>query len=325
MGGFQVSTRVLALLIWFGGMLPGRAAVPEWAEHLTIWALPEIRTLDAEHVVIAEKLKSLPMSAAINSGIRRGFQTGRVRKNEALWVELELPSPSEVDEVVLVPMLGKGARGDVPGFGFPSRFQLEAVDENEETHLLIEDTGDDFPSPGIHPVIVECPPGLQIKRIRLTATEPWTHGGPQVLALSEMLVLSGNRNLAADGRVFASSSREMRPTWASNNLIDMATPLGLPVVPDAPALLGWHCEVSTVSDARKSVTVDLGKDVRLDSIQLAPVWRPGSPSPLNYGFPSRFRVEVANTEDFSDGRSIYDRTDQPPRPPRPEHSVLPGG
>jgi hypothetical protein len=66
-------------------------------------------------------------------------------------------------------------------------------------------------NPGLYPVCVACPSGSIFRRIRLTVTEPWESGGPQVLALSEILLLDGNRTITRGAKVEASSSREIPP------------------------------------------------------------------------------------------------------------------
>ena len=297
-----------ALALWLAGALSGGGAVPGWVERLTVWASPELRGIDADLRVITAELAGLPVPLGTNTGIRRGFETVRIREAEDPWVELSLRAASAADRVVLVPMLAKGARRKVPGYGFPRRFQLEAIDDDGEVHLLIDGTGGDFPNPGLFPVSAACPPGVRIRRIRLTATEPWDRDGSQVLALSELLVLRGNRNLTAGARVAASSSREILPTWSRWNLIDMATPLGLPVAPSETTRLGWRSQNAPGRDAVKSVTVDLGRVCAVEELRLAPVSQRGEPAWINYGFPSRFMVEAATSPDFTDRRVLHDQT-----------------
>ncbi len=66
-----------------------------------------------------------------------------------------------------------------------------------------------------------------------------------------------------------------------------------------PAELGYHSEINASSDAVKWVQVDLGKPTALESVTLI-----GADDDFNgigpgFGFPPRFRVEAANTDDFS--------------------------
>ena len=151
----RASGGVLALAVWLAGALAGGAAVPEWVERLTVWATSELQGIDTEVGVIARELAGLPAPAGTNTGIRRGFQTRRTREGEDPWVELALREPAAADRVVLVPLRAKGARGKVPGYGFPRRFQLEAIDEDGEVYLLLDETGGDFPNPGLYPVSAE--------------------------------------------------------------------------------------------------------------------------------------------------------------------------
>lgn len=299
---------VRVMVVWLAVVAAGVGAVPGWVERVAEWVVPELRAVDEELAGIGRELERLPVVAGTSSGIRRGFQSGSVVAGEDLWVEVELAAAAVVDSVVLVPLLAKGSRGPVAGFGFPRRFQLEAFDGEGESHVLMDATGDEFPNPGVYPVLVAGPGGVAVVRVRLTATVPWQQGGPPALALAELLVLQGNRNLAAGARVNAASSREIPPAWGRSNLVDLTTQLGLPVAPTGAAMLGWHSEAAAAIDERKQVAVDLGRVVALDEIRLVPAWRRGMPGWFEYGFPSRFRVEVARSADFSDAVTVYDRT-----------------
>jgi len=281
-----------------------------WVERLTIWATPELQALNGEKEGLTRELGTLPVPAATNSGVRRGFQTGRVKEGDDPWVALKLLKPCEAEWVVLVPVLGKGARGEVSGYGFPSRFQLEAEDDEGMTHLLMDETASDFPNPGNYPLRVACPPGVKIAKVRLTATEPWKQGGPEALALAELLVLSGDRNVAIGGKVTASSSREMRPTWSSSNLTDMTMPLGMPVAPDEGVTLGWRSGPQDSREDKRLVVVDLGGEFKVDEIQLAPVLKPGVSGSLNFGFPSRYAVVTALEQDFEEQHLVMDGTEK---------------
>ncbi len=307
-GGRRV---LLAVAIWQCGAGACRADVPQWIERLIIWAQPEIRELEREVERIDGELAGLPTPAGTSSGARRGFQTSGAREDEELWVDLELAEAAELDQVVLVPLLAKGSHGQVPGYGFPKRFQLEVRDVEGEVHVLMDETGADFPNPGIYPVLADCPAGVRISGVRLTATDAGAGGVRPVLALAEMLALSGNRNLAPGGRVTASSSRELAPTWGRANLTDMETALGLPLLPvRGTSLTGWHSDVSADRETEERVTVDLGRRVGIGEIRIVSAWRRRTPVWSQYGFPSRFLVEAAASEDFSDARVIRDQRDR---------------
>lgn len=285
------------------------AEEPPWVGRLAFWAKAELDALKQQSAAVRSELERLPAVAGVNSGNRIGFQSGGRTRTDEMWLELELASPTPVDSVVLFPLLTKGSGGEVAGSGFPRRFALEVFDEDDNGLLLMDETNRDFPRPGLYPVAAPCPPGVLVSRIRLTATEPWQNEGPPLLALSEIMVLRGNRNMTAKAKVRSSSSREIPPAWSRNNLIDMMTPLGAPVAPSPDAtLMGWHDPVSHAMEETRSVTVDLGRPFPLDEIRLLPAWRPSMPWDLYYGFPARFRIEAALRPDFADSWTVHDRT-----------------
>ena len=274
-------------------------------ERLAFWSRADLKKMSARLEAIDAELITLPAPAVINSGSRTGFQTGRAEDEAELWVEIVLPAATAVDSVVIVPALVKGANARIPGYGFPTRFRLEGFDASGTAHTLLDATAHDFPNPGAYPVIAKFEP-QQLKRIRLTATEPWESDGPRVLVLAEMLVLSGTRNVALEGKVQSTSSRDNPPSWSRGNLNDMTTPLGLPVSPQQVPQLGYHSAISRTADAEKSITIALPQTIRLDEIALVPMRRTEVPNWFAYGFPSRFKVETATELDFRDVKLIHE-------------------
>lgn len=77
---------------------------------------------------------------------------------------------------------------------------------------------------------------------------------------------------------------------------------------------GYHSRPAAVADEIQWVQVDLGRDYQLDSIALVPATVLLENTPVEgYAFPLRFRIQVAQTEDFRDGSLIADFStlDQP--------------
>lgn len=298
--------RVLICLLALGGLAQA-VDNPGNVERLAFWAAPELRALKSEVATIDRELLKLPVIAGLNSGNRAGFQTDGEATEKNPWVEVELGAVTPVDTVVLVPLLAKGSGAHASGFGFPRRFVLEGFNQNGETIHLMDETAKDFPNPGLYPVSASCPAGTLLKRIRLTATEPWQIEGTSVLALSEILVLDGNLNMTWKAKVRSSSSQEVPPTWSRSNLVDMMTPLGLPLVSDGSKIMGWHGPLGA-ADKEESVTVDLVRVMALDEVRLVPAMKSGREWIPHYGFPHRYKVETALNEDFKDAVMVYDRT-----------------
>ena len=297
----------LATMLAMHGSL--EAQPPGWIERMAFWKTSELNGLRKEIQSINRQLATLPSVAGINSGERVGFQTAGITPDEDPWIEIELPAGTLLDQVVLVPLLAKGIAELNPGFGFPRRFILEGYAEDTDQPIILRDErARDFRNPACYPVSSAVPAGIALRRIRLTATELWSKEGSAVFGISEVMLLRGNRNLTHGAKVQASSSREIPPTWSRYNILDMTTPLGLPLAPANSPLMGWHGEVQTSEDSKQSVTVDLGNPQKIDEIRLTPAWTDRLPWEAFYGFPSQFLLDASATGEDGSWFTIYDRS-----------------
>lgn len=307
----QASTKLQPImklpLVILSSTLIAQAGDSQWVERLAFWTRTELLGIETRLKEIDSKLSRLPVLTQINSAGSIGFKTDFMPDEEELWVEVSLPKTSLVDCVVLVPPLAKGATGVVSGYGFPSRYRIDTFDDKDLPTTVFETGNEDAPNPGGYPVLATFPP-TQTRRVRLTTLSPWQRDGAPVLALAEMLVFSGNRNVTLGATVTSTSSREYTTSWARRNLIDSATPLGLPVAPSQNSSLGFHSQVASKADEVKSVTLTFPSLVSLDEIRLIPVRRREVPLWYDYGFPVRFKIETATTSDFMDARLIYETT-----------------
>ena len=299
--------QVIAGLLAVTSLASG-AEDPPWVKRLAFWAAPELQRLGEEVARLQLTLSKLSAVAGVNSGNRTGYQSAENTAGQDMWVKIELKNPSPVDTVVMVPLLARGSSGEVLGFEFPRRFILEGIDRDGKNVMLMDETARDFPNPGLYPVSAACPPGTILRSVRLMVIEPWRKTGPPVLAMSEIFMLDGNRNVTSGATVTSATSREIPPTWSRANLVDMMTPIGLPLVPGGSEILGWHGPVATSINQQISVTVDLGKSFQLDEIRLFPAWRKSMGWDTYYGFPSRFKIEGSEDAGFGQPVMIHDQT-----------------
>lgn len=101
------------------------------------------------------------------------------------------------------------------------------------------------------------------------------------------------------------SPEEWQAKWISDGVL--ANPANLPLTP-------IHCYRSQLADnpnVEKWITVDLGTIQKVDSVDMIPA----RPEELNSDlrtlmYPLRFKVETASKQDFSDARTVVDRTDE---------------
>jgi signal transduction histidine kinase len=298
-----------AFVILISSFFPARGADSRWVDRLAFWSWNELGALESGIRERDQKLTHLPEIMLINSCTRVGLKTGYTTDEDVKWFELTLKEAQPADSIVLVPPLAKGANAVVAGYGFPVRFKLEVFDAQDQPHLILDQTTADYPNPGCFPIVARFQPQV-IKRARFTATDPWSADGPEVLAMAEMLVLSGGRNLALDASVTSSSSRNAPRAWTRLNLIDMITPLGLPVTPESGGTNGFHSAVSEKADTEKNLTLTLPQITSLDEIRLVPVRRKEVPLWFDYGFPVTYKVEAATKDDFSDAVLLHEVTDR---------------
>ena len=298
-----------SFVILVSSFFPAQGADSRWVERLAVWSWGELHDLSQQIESHEQQLGTLPQLMLINSCLRVGLKTGYTTEEDVRWFELTLKEAASVDSIVLVPPLAKGANAVVAGYGFPVRFKLEVFDEQNQPHVILDQTAADFRNPGCFPVVARFE-ARRVKRARFTATDPWSVDGPEILAMAEMLVLSGDRNLALDATVTSSSTRNAPRAWTRLNLIDMTTPLGLPVAPQSRGTLGFHSAVSDKADAEKTLTLTLPEITPLDEIRLVPVRRKDVPLWFDYGFPVTYKVEAATKEDFSDAVLLHEVTDK---------------
>lgn len=131
---------------------------------------------------------------------------GRAKASETATLTVDLGAVVEVDSVRLLPAMR--ATSDLPsGFGFPKKLTI-SISETGETGELGKWTEVASPSmrnPGHNPVEIPFT-AIRGRHVRIEATELWKdfESYPAFFALSEVEILSGNRNLAV-GKVVRSS------------------------------------------------------------------------------------------------------------------------
>lgn len=279
-----------------------------WTEQLAFWSRAEIGRMRHRMQAIEADLKTLPERRMAHTSSRRGVQSSRLDDDEPLWVEVVLQQESLVDAIALIPVPVINDDGHGTSFGFPLRYRIEATDAAGRSQV-VDDSTTDLPNPDGFPVLIRFKP-VKALRIRVTATRPWQRNELRVLALAELMIFSGARNVALEAAVTSPVSRQQPPAWRVENLTDHITPLGLPVAPGAPEVKGFHSALARSGDESKHVGIILPSRVELDEITIVPMPRRELPNWSSYGFPERFRLEVSTNEDFSEPTIIADFKDR---------------
>lgn len=138
------------------------------------------------------------------------------------WVQVDLGEPKRFTTVVLYPARPYNYEHDIPGFGFPVRYRIEASGEPDfrNPRIIADRTDSDQ---GVLPVIpVTIPVGdVTARYVRIVATKLHHPKGTRPLfALAELEVLDErSNNLAIGARVTAMDSIESSG-WSKEKLTD---------------------------------------------------------------------------------------------------------
>lgn len=304
---FQLLLRHAApLLALAAGCAPAGAG---WFEESARWFSPELRALDGGERALRQALLKLPPAPELQLTGRLGHHS-QVRKfaESIEWVEMDLQTEEVVDAVVLIAAPSASGGPASAGYGFPVRFRVELRTDPAETEgeIIADHTGADFPNPGALPVHLPAA-GRRARLVRVTATRLYGGGGRHFLALGEMMILQGRRNLAAHlarTDIKVTSSRGAIPVWGIANLVDGQSVIGPPVGTQRSPSLGYQSLPFEVprdgapAPVPRWVQVDLGRVVLVDEVRLFPAHPPEFAHRPGYGYPPGHQVELAATADM---------------------------
>jgi signal transduction histidine kinase len=314
---------VLSLLLAAGGCAPPDG---KGEGMLADYLSGEVRELDQRIGALRRDLEPLPDLFPTQQTARIGYVSRPTDANaprnpdrpDTRSIRLDLGSRQPIDTVVLVPAEFSSGPGTGAGYGFPIRWRVEVSDVpgfEEELRVLADYTGANFPNPRRFPVVIHAPEGLQTRYVRLTATELWTSEGRSLLALGEIMVLQGGRNLAAglrgeSIRPGGDDADEVPPFWSRGYLMDGQSVIGLPQGIEESPTGGWQSLPEASQDAPSWVMVDLGREVPLHEIRLVPAFSGDYPARRGFGFPPRLKIEIAPESDtaFAQPTKVDDYT-----------------
>ena len=299
--------RTLLILLTLLGSLSSQGATEAWWK----WLCPELRKTEQRRAAAIQELDALGVPMVGETTAAMGFQHSRLPSQPliASWVQVDLRERYTIDSIALFPALVDWKSQDQSAFAFPIRFRVDLSDEAEFKEIVSAGTftEEDFPNPGIAPVIIHVG-GKKARYIRLTVTKLAEENGKYFFALSELMVVSGNLNVAISCPVSSSGTVKIPPRWAATNLVDGRTPLGPPIRRE---LLQWDGLFAGPQEGvlQPWMQLDLGKAFLLEQLRLHPVHsRLGSDAP-GFMFPKHLQVTTSLTPDFADALLLYDSGD----------------
>jgi signal transduction histidine kinase len=135
------------------------------------------------------------------------------------WVEIDLGKVADVDEVRLFPA-HPPQFAHTQGYGFPVRYHVELREEDNDTPRILAapQSGSYTALPGDNVVTIPGG-GHRAQFVRLSVLDPHVSNGSVILALAEMQVWSGGKNIAPGSFVNASDATET-DGWSKTALVD---------------------------------------------------------------------------------------------------------
>ena len=285
---------------------------------VTEWFSAELRGLEQEEGRLKQEMAGLPAMFPDQQSERIGYSSkpAPVRRNPrpqagggdrlppTRLIRLDLGSKQQIDRVVLIPADFAVDAAPGAGYGFPVRWRVEVADEPsfEDAVLVADQTGTDFPNPGPWPVSVELDEGISARYVRVTAVKLWERHGRSLLALGELMVLQGTRNLAAGlprEAIRVTDTDETPRNWSVLNLVDSVSVVGAPsgILPSISE--GFQSLAERSPQVPKWVQVDLGQEWPVDEVRLFPARAVEFPARRGFGFPVRWRLEASADAAFN--------------------------
>lgn len=302
------------ILFLLSGLLPA-VAVPEImngpiAPLFTAQLERRLASVDFELTQLA--------SYSLRSGVGSiGYRSEVHEESETTeWLQIDLGPKRSFDQVVLVPSIWRDTQSGFRADGFPEEFRIVAGGAGNPEGKVIASFGkNDEVLPRIAPFIVSCP-GTAASWVRLEATKlsPRAWDGKYELELAEMMVFSGEENIALHRPVTASSTEQEVGARGKPFLVDGFTPYLMDAAQGQQSI----AMVSGVGigDA-PSIELDLGEVQPINRLHFHTTDLSDTVPQANgadFGIPRQMLVEGAKLADFSDAvplvvyraASIYD-------------------
>jgi alpha-L-rhamnosidase len=154
-------------------------------------------------------------------GSHNGYHCEMANKPDLVkWVAIDLGHEQTIDAVRMYPARPYDYP-DTPGFLFPLRFKVEAAGKADfsDAKVVVDRTAADVPNPRTDAPLYRFPP-LAARHVRLTVTRlAHRDANNYGVALAELEVLAGAKNVALHAAVTASDSIEAGG-WSKNKLVD---------------------------------------------------------------------------------------------------------
>jgi len=266
----------------------------------------ELRDLEEAQEDILAQLDTLPRISRETQRINAfGYHSGSA-KQRPKWLQIDLGREVTPSAIALFPVTAEVDGETFPGYGFPRNFRVDISSESDfrNYETMMEGRVEDVSSVLRWPYFRELG-GYSGRYVRVTATGLWRlpESKQEVFALSEIMVIEGDRNIAVGCEVTSLDTEDRGDQWARRFVCDGITTLGIPQGQEESPTLGFRSR-SEAPVATSWVQVDLGESVPINEIQLIMADTPGLVPDPTVRFPHPLRVEISDAPDMRQAETV---------------------
>lgn len=236
---------------------------------------------------------------------------------EERWIEIQLRRNFVIHAICLLPAFNPET-GSQQAYGFPRRFSIDLAHlGRQKTKRVVDWREQDFPDPGLSPVVFELRRPFRANRIRIDIQKGADDSRGRFFALAEVLIIAKPRNYDFPLNCAPWPQTEIRcsdqliaepywsPAYLNDQIHSLSQYLGMEQKQDSgleielPA--GW---IST--DRPLQIDIDLGHTQRLGKVSFYATRRTTDVALPTFGFPTHFLLKASESPTFD--QQVRERT-----------------
>jgi len=291
----------IAALWLITGMLQAATSPADAKSRLRGLSLSELEQnlLTVDHEL--NQLASLSLLSGVGSVGYRSMAHSSPTEQES--IQIDLGDEMTIDQIVLVPTLWRDTRTGFRADGFPREFRIIVGTASDPVGTVVASYGSStWLLPRIAPLTVSCPgTNASWVRVETTLMSPRAWDGKYIFQLAEVLVFSGEENVALRKPVRISSPEGTGGLgWNQRYMVDGFVPYLMDAAEGEQSLAFVS---KTNIGEQPAITFDLGESLPLDRIHYHVTDLSDTvPQSISDGFgvPRHFVLEGADQPDFSD-------------------------
>lgn len=275
--------------------------------------VPHLDALKSQQAALRHELRYMVQEHLLGGMGSVGFETElRPTHEYKEWVQVEWKEPAPINQIVLVPLIWHVSENGHRAGGFPVEFRVLAGSDAQPDGVEVASFSEtDSILPRSTPLVIACDMTATWVRVEASKLSKRIPDDPEELynlQLSELLVFSGEENVALNQQVAASSFGLL---VESRRRMSALTDGYLPYKMHSVGGGEIHSFMSVLEPkSHASIVLDFGTPHPISRVHLhATDSRETAPkdSPIDFGLPGRFVIQAADNANFSDAMTLATR------------------